>query len=121
MRQENSAASLPYGVVTLSESYGAARAEPRRIRNDARGDARTFRAFCRREQRLRSQAEHLLGTSGTVTTLAALALKLPRYNRARVDGSWHETRQMMRIVERIAELDSRRWPGWGRSVRSAPI
>ena len=34
---------------------------------------------------------HLLGTSGTVTTLAAIALKLPRYNRTRVDGSWHET------------------------------
>jgi exopolyphosphatase/guanosine-5'-triphosphate,3'-diphosphate pyrophosphatase len=40
-----------------------------------------------------------------VTTLAALALKLPRYNRARVDGSWHETRNILRIVERIAGLD----------------
>jgi exopolyphosphatase/guanosine-5'-triphosphate,3'-diphosphate pyrophosphatase len=49
--------------------------------------------------------EHLLGTSGTVTTLAALALKLPRYQRAKVDGSWHETAQISRIVDRIAGLD----------------
>jgi exopolyphosphatase/guanosine-5'-triphosphate,3'-diphosphate pyrophosphatase len=49
--------------------------------------------------------EHLLGTSGTVTTLAALALKLPRYQRVRVDGSWHETREMLRVVDRIAGYD----------------
>jgi exopolyphosphatase/guanosine-5'-triphosphate,3'-diphosphate pyrophosphatase len=48
---------------------------------------------------------HLLGTSGTVTTLAAIALKLPRYNRTRVDGSWHETAHMLRVVERLAGLD----------------
>jgi exopolyphosphatase/guanosine-5'-triphosphate,3'-diphosphate pyrophosphatase len=48
----------------------------------------------------------LLGTSGTVTTLAAIALKLPRYNRARVDGSWHETAHMLRVVDRLLGQDT---------------
>jgi exopolyphosphatase / guanosine-5'-triphosphate,3'-diphosphate pyrophosphatase len=47
-----------------------------------------------------------LGTSGTVTTLAAIALKLPRYNRARVDGSWYETAHMLRVVERLVGQDT---------------
>ena len=31
---------------------------------------------------------HLLGTSGTVTTIAGVYLELPRYDRRRVDGCW---------------------------------
>ena len=31
---------------------------------------------------------HLLGTSGTVTTLAGVHLGLERYDRRRVDGLW---------------------------------
>jgi exopolyphosphatase/guanosine-5'-triphosphate,3'-diphosphate pyrophosphatase len=49
---------------------------------------------------------HLLGTSGTVTTLAAIAMKLPRYNRTKVDGSWHETAHMLRVVDRLAGLSN---------------
>ena len=30
----------------------------------------------------------MLGTSGTVTTLAGVHLDLPRYDRRRVDGTW---------------------------------
>jgi exopolyphosphatase/guanosine-5'-triphosphate,3'-diphosphate pyrophosphatase len=31
---------------------------------------------------------HLLGTSGTVTTLAGIHLRLARYERRRIDGVW---------------------------------
>ena len=31
---------------------------------------------------------HMLGTSGTVTTLAGVFLNLPRYDRRRIDGIW---------------------------------
>jgi exopolyphosphatase / guanosine-5'-triphosphate,3'-diphosphate pyrophosphatase len=48
---------------------------------------------------------HLLGTSGTVTTLAAIALRLPRYIRNRVDGSWHETRRMTAVVDTLVGKD----------------
>lgn len=33
---------------------------------------------------------HIIGTSGTVTSLAGVFLDLPRYSRARVDGMWFE-------------------------------
>jgi exopolyphosphatase/guanosine-5'-triphosphate,3'-diphosphate pyrophosphatase len=98
------AASLPYGVVTLSESYGAAsqsQAGFAQMRQAMQGHFAPYAV-----EGFDPKAEHLLGTSGTVTTLAALALKLPRYNRGRVDGSWHETSHVARIVERISELDA---------------
>ena len=97
------AASLPFGVVTLSESYGAA-AQSRAGFEKMRAAMQDYFAPYA-GQGFDIQHEHLLGTSGTVTTLAALALKLPRYQRAKVDGSWHETAYTLRIVDRIADLD----------------
>jgi exopolyphosphatase / guanosine-5'-triphosphate,3'-diphosphate pyrophosphatase len=32
--------------------------------------------------------DHLLGTSGTVTTISGMQLGLKRYDRSRVDGTW---------------------------------
>jgi exopolyphosphatase/guanosine-5'-triphosphate,3'-diphosphate pyrophosphatase len=95
-------ASVPVGVVTLAETDAAS----------GRGHA----AFEAMRKAIRQQfssfdggfdpaTEHLLGTSGTVTTLAAIAMKLPRYNRSRVDASWHHTASLMKVVERIARLD----------------
>jgi exopolyphosphatase/guanosine-5'-triphosphate,3'-diphosphate pyrophosphatase len=97
------AASLPFGVVTLSESYGAASQSRAGFAEMRQAMQEHFAPYA--VEGFDPKAEHLLGTSGTVTTLAALALKLPRYNRGRVDGSWHETSQVARIVERISELD----------------
>ena len=95
-------ASVPVGVVTLAETDAAS----------GRGHA----AFEAMRKAMREQfspfaggfdpsTEHLLGTSGTVTTLAAIAMKLPRYNRARVDASWHHTASLTKVVDRIARLD----------------
>ncbi len=96
-------ASLPFGVVTLSESYGTA-AQSRQGFDMMQAAMREH--FARYAAHPYDAAhEHLLGTSGTVTTLAALALKLPRYSRQRVDGSWHEVRQILKVVDRTAGLD----------------
>jgi exopolyphosphatase/guanosine-5'-triphosphate,3'-diphosphate pyrophosphatase len=97
------AASLPLGVVTLSE---------RRPLKD-RQDYLALRAeLAARFGELRLQmpdfdpvSEHLLGTSGTVTTLAAIALKLPRYIRARVDASWHQTEILAAEAEHLSGLN----------------
>jgi exopolyphosphatase / guanosine-5'-triphosphate,3'-diphosphate pyrophosphatase len=97
------AASLPYGVVTLSESYGAAAQSRAGFDKMQVAMREVFAPYAGQDFDIKH--EHLLGTSGTVTTLAALALKLPRYQRSRVDGSWHETAHTLRIVERIAGLD----------------
>src|SRR6202012_3981389 len=74
-----------------------------RMRNDLR---ERFVPYAKEtEAEFDVRRNHLLGTSGTVTTLAAIALKLPRYNRARVDGSWHETAHMLKVVDRLVGLD----------------
>ena len=44
---------------------------------------------------------HLLGTSGTVTTLAGVHLGLPRYDRRQVDGIWMSDREIGGIIERL--------------------
>ncbi|HEX4270036.1 MAG TPA: Ppx/GppA phosphatase family protein [Rhizomicrobium sp.] len=101
------ATSMPVGVVSLAENYGAAAST--RI-----GFDRMFADLCARlapfaeamGEEFDGRKYHLLGTSGTVTTLAAIALKLPRYNRTRVDGSWHETVHMLKVVDRLVGLDT---------------
>jgi exopolyphosphatase/guanosine-5'-triphosphate,3'-diphosphate pyrophosphatase len=101
------AASVPLGVVSLAENYGAAstsRAGFDRMFADLRARLSPFAHSMGAE--FDGRKYHLLGTSGTVTTLAAIALKLPRYNRTRVDGSWHETAQILRVVERLVGLDT---------------
>lgn len=83
--------SLPCGVVTLAEAYGGrdVPAETYREMVDSIFDMlEPFEAeHGLRGSVSRGQAQ-MLGTSGTVTTLAALKLGLERYERRRVDGAW---------------------------------
>lgn len=83
--------SLPVGVVTLSEQFGPMEdltAERYRAMVEY---TRTFLNDFENVHRIRSEIRRdqvrLIGTSGTVTTLASLILNLPRYARAAVDGS----------------------------------
>lgn len=96
------AASLPLGVVTLSERGPLnGREGYNRLRREL---AEQFGALTRQMPDFDPAAEHLLGTSGTVTTLAAIALDLPRYIRARVDASWHETARLVAVADRLAGM-----------------
>jgi exopolyphosphatase/guanosine-5'-triphosphate,3'-diphosphate pyrophosphatase len=47
----------------------------------------------------------MLGTSGTVTTIAGVYLELPRYERRRVDGCWMTDTQVTEVVERLLAMD----------------
>jgi len=47
---------------------------------------------------------HLLGTSGTVTTIAGVYLELPRYERRRIDGCWMSDTQVSGVVERLLAM-----------------
>ena len=104
------ATSVPLGVVSLAENYGAAstsRVGFDRMRLDLITRLKPLaEQMAAAGEPFDVRRHHLLGTSGTVTTLAAIALKLPRYNRTRVDGSWHETAHMLRVVERLVGLDT---------------
>jgi len=47
---------------------------------------------------------HLLGTSGTVTTLAGIHLNLPRYDRRRVDGIWIGDADITATIDRLLSM-----------------
>ena len=100
--------SLPIGVVTLSERYEGGNVEAADYAQIIeRIDAR-LAPFCERNGMARSVAEghvHMLGTSGTVTTLGALHLGLERYDRARVDGLVVDFENVMAINARLAAMD----------------
>lgn len=82
--------SLPVGVVTLAERCGTAGfsvAGFNAMVEEVSGQLAAFeRVHCIGHE-IRQGGVFLLGTSGTVTTLAGLALDLPRYSRPRVDGA----------------------------------
>ncbi|MDD3447212.1 MAG: Ppx/GppA family phosphatase, partial [Zavarzinia sp.] len=68
---------------------------------------RALAAFARKHTAAKASAEHgfqLLGTSGTVTTLAAVRMNLPRYDRSRVDGSWMSRREIQKVIADIRAL-----------------
>lgn len=81
--------SLPLGVITLAESFGTDMFEPGGYEAMVAHVTSNLRAFehvhCIGRE-VRRDLVRLLGTSGTVTTLASVAMNLPRYRRALVDG-----------------------------------
>ena len=82
--------SLKVGVVTLSESFDLSdevAAWPLMLER-ARAAVRTWPAVDRVAASLSDDNGYLIGTSGTVTCLAGVHLKLDRYRRDKVDGSW---------------------------------
>ena len=100
--------SLNAGVVTLSERLGGG------------GDvsAETFMAMCAEVRGLLQPfvdevsefagappvPSHLLGTSGTVTTIAGVHLGLRHYDRAKVDGSWLSNGEAAAVTKRLLKM-----------------
>ena len=100
-------ASVHWGVVSLTES------EPLFGEDDAaladtysRMRTKVFNAFAEFAARLPvGEGDHrLLGTSGTVTTLASVYLKLPSYDRKQIDGLHLPTSAMREISQTLASL-----------------
>ena len=80
--------SAPWGVVSLTESAGTGEGPAGRAAVYARMRALVGDSMARFAERLPREIRRprLLGTSGTVTTLASVHLALDRYDRAVVDG-----------------------------------
>ncbi len=100
--------SAPWGVVSLTESEGKEALEgPDRILAYKRMRERARRAFANFATMLPKGREgiRLLGTSGTVTTLASIHLALPFYDRRAVDGLHVPIEAMQKISEMIAGMD----------------
>jgi exopolyphosphatase/guanosine-5'-triphosphate,3'-diphosphate pyrophosphatase len=83
--------SMPHGVVTLAERYGGRDVTPtiyEAMVEEVLEIVAPFAADHGRDLGNGRSAVHLLGTSGTVTTIAGVHLALERYERRRVDGCW---------------------------------
>ena len=83
--------SLPIGVVSLAERHGGrdvAREGYEAMVKDVMAALHDFEAKHNFGKRIANGGAHFLGTSGTVTTIAGIHLKLPFYERSRVDGCW---------------------------------
>ena len=83
--------SIPAGVVTVAEKFGGEFVNEQ-VFNDMRHSIRPLMEGFYQETKKYCNGDdgpcHLLGTSGTVTTLCGIHLQLPRYDRAMVDGCW---------------------------------
>ena len=105
--------SVPWGVVSLTEAEpGAEQGTEERAGAYMRMRARIAEAMAPFAACLPANVEEprLLGTSGTVTTLASVHLDLPRYNRQLIDGLIVPTSSMRAIAQRLSlmPLDARR-------------
>jgi exopolyphosphatase/guanosine-5'-triphosphate,3'-diphosphate pyrophosphatase len=81
--------SLPVGVVTLAERFGAAAFTDEgfdAMVEDVTARLVAFESVHCIGREIRDGGVRLLGTSGTVTTLASVVLNLERYRRDLVDG-----------------------------------
>ena len=102
--------SLPVGVVTLAERFGQAGFEPdgfEAMVDDVAARLASFEAVHCIRREIREGGVQLLGTSGTVTTLAGVALGLSRYRRPLVDGTVLTARSRGRGAGRSAGVGPR--------------
>jgi len=100
--------SIPIGVVTLAERFPEGeRADPAWFRAMVEAIKAPIAAFALAEPLREAFAAgrgHLIGTSGAITSLAGLHLRLPRYERARVDGLWMTRGQCDAVADELAGL-----------------
>lgn len=100
--------SLPFGVVTFTERFGGIEVSPAIYREMVAEAERALAPFERQHrirQRVLTRRVQMLGSSGTVTTLAGVHLALPRYIRGLVDGSSLTFDQIGVVSRHLAGLD----------------
>ena len=98
----------PWGVYSLTESEG----------REFNGPEERLAAYGRMRERVRHAFRHfvellptnkknirLMGTSGTVTTLASVHLSLPSYDRRAIDGLHVPTSSMREISAMLSRMD----------------
>ena len=98
-------ASLQLGVVTIAERFGGIDVSAElyeRMVTHVSGELASF--LERTATAPRCDRFHLLGTSGTVTTLAGVHLGLARYDRRQVDGLWMNDEEVSQAISRLQAM-----------------
>ncbi|HUK60351.1 MAG TPA: Ppx/GppA phosphatase family protein [Stellaceae bacterium] len=99
--------SVPHGVVTLADRYGGHVVSAATYAAMAEEVGRALAPFEEKHKiapRIVEGTVQLLGSSGTVTTLAGVHLDLPRYDRNRVDGSALDFAEIEGASRRLAAM-----------------
>ncbi|MGY6708309.1 MAG: Ppx/GppA phosphatase family protein [Rhizobiaceae bacterium] len=100
--------SLPVGVVSLAERHGGRDVSPAVFEDMVADVGEMLAGFASvnpASEIVQGGRFHLLGTSGTVTTLAGVHLELARYDRRRVDGLWMDRANVDAMIERVLGWD----------------
>lgn len=95
--------SIPLGVVTLAEHFGGKDVTPQCYAAMVSEVAQHVAPFAS-EHGADIEGMHLLGTSGTVTTLAGVHLNLVRYDRRRIDGVWMTDAELTATIARLLAM-----------------
>lgn len=98
--------SLPLGVVRLSEKYDGKNMSQEiytQIRDEAE---KTIRSFAEKQTFHADNLNdiQLIGTSGTVTTLAAIHKGLKKYNRNIVDGAVMKRGEVVAVIQSLINM-----------------
>ncbi len=97
--------SLRLGVVTLAEKFGGNDVSDETFAAMTQFVADQLAPFALRVAgEARCAHFHLLGTSGTVTTIAGVHLNLPRYDRRQIDGLWLTSSEVDATIGRLRSM-----------------
>jgi exopolyphosphatase/guanosine-5'-triphosphate,3'-diphosphate pyrophosphatase len=97
--------SIPVGVVTLAERHGGIRVDRAIYETMVAEVAALVAPFvAAHAPDMGLDTIHMLGTSGTVTTIAGVHLGLPRYDRRQVDGCWLRAAEVSGVLERLLAM-----------------
>lgn len=103
--------SIPLGVVTLSDRFPEPEGDAARaawyqdMKAFVAARMRPPRGARRMKRLFHEGRAHLIGTSGTVTSVAGVHLNLERYQRDKVDGLWMNTKEARAACDRLSSRD----------------
>jgi exopolyphosphatase/guanosine-5'-triphosphate,3'-diphosphate pyrophosphatase len=95
--------SIPLGVVSIAEHFGGRDVTQQSYARMVEEVAQYVAPFAA-EHGADLRDMHMLGTSGTVTTIAGVHLNLPRYDRRRIDGIWLNDADISATVAKLLDM-----------------
>jgi exopolyphosphatase/guanosine-5'-triphosphate,3'-diphosphate pyrophosphatase len=99
--------SVPVGVVTLAEQFPEGEGGDAWFRDMVEAMKAEIARFTRAEAfrgAFEAGEAHIVGTSGAITSLAGIHLRLTRYDRAKVDGLWMTREECDAVTRRLGAL-----------------
>ncbi|MDF3034086.1 MAG: exopolyphosphatase [Alphaproteobacteria bacterium] len=100
-------ASLPFGVVTLSEIYGTRFTDfgiYQDLRKKVADEVHRFTIKNNIQAHIQNGQVQMAGTSGTITTIGAVHLNLPKYDRRLIDGLFLQLQDIHHVSKQLLAM-----------------